>query len=328
MRFCVGVALGGGALLAYLVAVGVDDVAARAAAIAPWALGLVVAAMVAEGLVDSLGVWASVAPLGRGLSGGRSVQFAFAGDFFDILSPAGPASSEPIMARFIGVATGTSYSEALGVRAVAKYVKVGGQLCASVAVGAVVLFDGTGGSVVLPLGGAVAGLVVVAGAVVWAREPLSTGIVVVLAPVVRRVSGLYRDDPHDRPAVARAVERFWARALGFRGSPGLVVLIAVAGVAEQSMLAVALWTALEGTGTAAALLPILVVVPLPRVATVVPVPASVGAYDLLLSGALVVVTGSPAAAATAAVLVVRSVSVPLGLSAGGLAVAFLRGWRP
>ncbi|WP_208023511.1 hypothetical protein [Halorussus pelagicus] len=47
-----------------------------------------------------------------------------------------------------------------------------------------------------------------------------------------------------------------------------------------------------------------------------------------LGGAVAVVTGAPAAATAAAVLVVRTVSIPFGLSVGGLSVAFLRGWRP
>lgn len=324
-----GVALGGGTLAAYLAFVGVDSVVRRAAAVAPWAVAAVAVAVVLEGLADSLGVWASVAPLGRGLTGGQSVQFALAGDFFDILSPAGPATSEPIVARFIGVTTGTSYSEALGVRAVAKYVKAGGQVTTSAAFGLVLTLDGAGGgSVVVTLVGTGVGLALLGGVAVRSRGAVSTVAVAVLSPVVSRVSALYRDDPHDRSVVAAAVERFWSRILGFRGRPGLLVLIAVGGVLEQALIAVALWVALAGSGTVAPLLPILVVVPLPRVATVVPVPASLGAYDVLLSGALALVTGAPVAAATAAVLVVRTFTLPFGLSAGGLSVAFLRGWRP
>ncbi len=328
-RFAAGAALGGGTLAAYLASVGVGSVVERAGAIAPWAVAVVVAAVVAEGLNDSIGVWASVEPLGDGLTAGQSVQFALAGDFFDILSPAGPVSSEPIMARFIGVTTGTSYSEALGVRSVAKYVKAGAQLVASIAVGALVLFDGAGGgSVLLTLGGAAVGLVAVGGAAIWSRRAVSAVVASLLAPVVRRVSGLYREEPHDRSTVAAALDRFWRRVLEFRERPGLLALVALAGVLEQSLVALALWTALAGTGTAAALAPIVVVVPLPRAASVVPVPASLGAYDVLLAGSLVLVTGAPSAAAAAAVLVVRTVSLPFGLSSGGLAVAFLRGWRP
>lgn len=73
---------------------------------------------------------------------------------------------------------------------------------------------------------------------------------------------------------------------------------------------------------------VVALVPFPQAASVVPVPGSIGAYDVLLSGALVVATGAPVAATAAAVLVVRTVSLPFGLSAGGLSVAFLRGWRP
>lgn len=94
-------------------------------------------------LADTIDVWAFVNSLGRGLSLVQSVQFALAGDFFDTLSPAGPVSSEPIMARFIGVATETSYSDALAVRTVAKYVKSGMQLVASTLLCLILLLDGS-----------------------------------------------------------------------------------------------------------------------------------------------------------------------------------------
>lgn len=43
-----------------------------------------------------------------------------------------------------------------------------------------------------------------------------------IAPVVTRVSGLYRSEPHDRSVVVGAVDRFWRRVLGFGGSPSLL----------------------------------------------------------------------------------------------------------
>jgi hypothetical protein len=328
-RGVLGGALGLGSLLAYLLVVGVDAVVERAAVVAPGVVVVVVALVVAEALVDGVGVWASVNPLGRGIAPDRSVQFALAGDFFDTLSPAGPVSSEPIMARFIGVATGTSYGEALAVRTVAKYVKSGSQLLLSVAVGAVVVLGGSSPQfVVLSLAGAAVGLLVAGVAVVRCRGYVSLALVVVLAPVVERVSGLYRDEPYGRDVLEAAIERFWERVVGFRTTPGLVALIALGGVAEQLLLAAALWAALAGTGSAVLLLPILAVVPLPQVASVVPIPGSLGAYDVLLGGAIVLMTGAPAGAAAAAVLLVRTVSLPFGLAAGGVCAAFLRGWRP
>jgi uncharacterized membrane protein YbhN (UPF0104 family) len=329
MRFLAGATLGVGALVGYLLYVGVDSVVTQATAIAPWAVAGVVGLVVAEGLADGIGVWASVRPLGRGLSSGQSVQFAMAGDFFDTLSPAGPVSSEPIMARFIGVTTGTSYSEALGVRSVAKYVKSAAQLLVSTAVGLLVLLDGTTPRYVLvTLGAAAVGLLVVGALLVWSRSLLSRGLVVVFTPVVAFVSSLYREDPHGRHVVVAAVDRFWERIVQFRGTPRLLALVALGGVVEQLLTAAALWVALSGTGTAVALLPIVVVIPLPQVASVVPIPGSLGAYDILLSGTLVAMTGAPAAAAAAAVLVVRTISLPFGLSVGGVCVAFLRGWQP
>ena len=324
-----GVAAGGAVLAGYLSTVGADTVLARATAVAPWLVGVVIALVVLEGLADSIGVWASIAPLGDGISAGESVKFALAGDFFDILSPAGPVSSEPIMARFISVETDTGYSEALGVRSVAKYVKSGAQLAVSAVLGLVVFVGSPDASPLLAtLGLSLVGLVAFGGVVLGTRTHLSRGIVAVCTPIVAWVSGLYRDRPHDRSIVASAVGHYWERVVEFRGAPSLLVLIAVGGIVEQLLTAAALWVALSGVDATVAFLPILVVVPLPQVASVVPIPGSLGAYDLLLGGALVLATGAAAVAATAAVLVVRTVALPFGAVAGGICAAYLRGWRP
>lgn len=313
----------------YLYTVGTDTVLARATAVAPWALAAVIALVALEGLADSIGVWASISPLNGGLSGVRSVQFAFAGDFFDILSPAGPVSSEPIMARFFSVATGTGYSDALGVRSVAKYLKSGAQVALSAGLGVVVLLgvpDAAG--LVSLLGLSLVGLATLGGLVFVSRNYISRGLVAVLAPVLTRLSGYVRERPYDRSVVAAAVDRYWDRIAAFRERSGLVALIMLGGLLEQCLTAAALWVALAGVGSDVALLPILVVVPLPQIASVVPIPGSLGAYDLLLGGAVVLITGAGTAAATAAVLVVRTVALPFGAVTGGICVATLRGWLP
>ncbi|MCO8267758.1 MULTISPECIES: lysylphosphatidylglycerol synthase transmembrane domain-containing protein [unclassified Haloferax] len=328
VRFVVGAGLGIGALAVYLWYVGPEAVGSRVAAVAPWAVGVVCALMLAEATVDGLGVWASVRPLRDGLSPRASVQFAFAGDFFDVLSPAGPVSSEPIMAQFFGVATETSYSEALGVRGVAKYVKSAAQLLLSVAIVGVLFLDApTPRFVLVTLAGAVVALFVVGAALIWARDALSAVVVAVLAPVVRVVSGLTRETPVGREAVADAVGRFWERVVHFRDAPELLGLIALSGVFEQLITSLALWVALAGTGTTVAFLPIVAVIPLPQAASVVPIPGSLGAYDVLLAGALSLTTGAPAAGAAAAVLVVRTFELLVSLGCGGVATGFLRGFR-
>jgi uncharacterized protein (TIRG00374 family) len=328
IRLLVGLVLGGGAVAAYLAVVGADDVLARATAVAPLTLALVVVLVAAEGVADGLGVWASIRPLGEGLSGGQSVQFALAGDFFDTVSPAGPVSSEPILAQFVGVTTETTYSEALGVRAVAKYVKSGTQLLVSTAIAAVLVLGGpvpdTVASVVAVVTAAAAVLVVAGVVLVRHHERVASGLVAVLAPVLPRLPRVARD----RDEVERAVDRFVSRALLFRSAPRLVALIALGGLLEQVLSAAALSVALAGTGTPVAFLPLLALVPFPQAATVLPVPGSFGAYDGAMSGGLVLAAGVPAAAALAAVLVVRTITLPFALAAGGVAVAFLRGWRP
>ncbi|AHG02169.1 hypothetical protein HALLA_19920 (plasmid) [Halostagnicola larsenii XH-48] len=328
IRFLLGTCAGSAILGGYLYTVGAETVLARMTTVAPWALGIVAVLVVLEGIADGIGVWASIAPLGDGLSGSKSVQFALAGDFFDTLSPAGPVSSEPIMARFFSVETGTGYAEALGVRSTAKYVKSATQVLVSGLLGIFLLVDTPNATpILLTLGGSLAGLVVFGGVVLWSRTQLSSALVVVLTPIVARISGLYREQPYGRDFVAAGVERYWSRLVGFRETPGLLALIAIGGLVEQLLTAAALWVAFAGLGVDSVFLPILVIIPLPQIASVVPIPGSLGAYDLLLGGALVVVTGVPTAVATAAVLLVRTLTLPFSAIAGGVCVSYLRGWR-
>ncbi|ERH12448.1 MAG: uncharacterized protein family (UPF0104), partial [halophilic archaeon J07HB67] len=144
LRFLLGVGLGVGSLAVAVRFAGADAVVARASGLAPWLFATVAALVVAEGVVDGLGVWASARPLDGGLSPTASVKFALAGDFFDTVSPAGPVSSEPVVARFLAVETDTGYAEALGVRSTAKYVKSATQLFVSLAFWGVVAGRSTG----------------------------------------------------------------------------------------------------------------------------------------------------------------------------------------
>lgn len=331
LRFVAGAGLGAAALAGYLWLVGPGAVLSRLRAASAALVLAVLALLLVEAAADGLGVWASMRPLGRGLTPGESVRFALAGDFFDVVSPAGPATSEPIMSRFYAVTTETSYGEALGARGLAKYVKSGTQVGLSSLLVAVLALGGPApATLVTVLAGAALALLLAGAVLVGAREPLTRLLVVVLAPVVRRVSALYRDTPHDAETVRTSIERLWARVLEFREHPRLVGLIAVGAVLEQTLTALALWVALTGTGTGApvSLLAVVAVVPLPQVATVAPLPASLGAYDVVLSGALALVTAVSAPAAAGAVLVVRTVAIGIALVVGGLAVALLRGWRP
>jgi len=328
VRFLIGVLLGGGALGGYLWYVGPTAVVSRLSAVPRWAVAVVAVLILAEAAVDGIGVWASVRPLNGGLSRRRSVQFAFAGDFFDVFSPAGPVSSEPIMAQFFAVATETDYSEALGVRSVAKYAKSAAQLLLSVVLVTVLLAGGTAPrSLLVTLAGAAVALSLLGVALVLARDLLARVVVSALTPVVAALSGLLGTEQYGRERVSTAVARFRGRAAAFRDAPGLVALIAAGGLLEQCLTASALWVALSAAEPGVALITIVALIPLPQAASVVPIPGSIGAYDLLLVGALVATTGVPAASATAGVLVVRTFELGVSLGCGGSAVAFLRARR-
>ena len=163
---------------------------------------------------------------------------------------------------------------------------------------------------------------------VLGRDLLTRATVLVVTPVAATVSRLYRDEPHSRASVADAVARFRTRVGAFRDTPELLALVAVGGLLEQLLTAGALWVALAGTGTGVAFVAVVALVPLPQAASVVPIPGSLGAYDVLLAGALVAITAASGAGAAAAVLVVRTFGLLVSIGGGGLAVAFLEGWRP
>jgi uncharacterized membrane protein YbhN (UPF0104 family) len=233
------------------------------------------------------------------------------------------------MARFFGVETETSYSEALGVRGVAKYAKSATQITFSALLVTALLLSGPApASLLVTLGGAVAALVAVGLLGVLGRDLLTRATVLVVTPVAATVSRLYRDEPHSRASVADAVARFRTRVGAFRDTPELLALVAVGGLLEQLLTAGALWVALAGTGTGVAFVAVVALVPLPQAASVVPIPGSLGAYDVLLAGALVAITAASGAGAAAAVLVVRTFGLLVSIGGGGLAVAFLEGWRP
>jgi hypothetical protein len=322
-----GLLLGGGALLGYLWVAGFGDIAARLRELGPVVITLVAVFVIAEGVVDGLGVWASVRPLGDGLTGPDSVRFALAGDFFDIVSPAGPASSEPIMAQFIRTATATNYSEALGVRSVAKYVKSAAQVTLSTLL-ALLLLQGnaTVGPILRPLG--IAGVAVVGIGIFVAvgSTALSRLAISVLTPISRVIRRLVPSVDPDEASVRDAVARFRRRIGEFRTAPLLVGLIAVGGILEQTIVATALWLLLSDLGVMVGFVPILLIVPLPQVGTVVPIPASLGSYDVLLAGALVLTTGASGPVAASAVLLFRGLTLVFGLAAGGFCAAQLRGW--
>ena len=326
-RFALGVSLGAGAVAVYLWFVGIEQVAARASAVGGVTLALVGVLVAAEAGADGLGVWGSVVPLG-GLAAAESVQFALAGDFFDAVSPAGPATSEPIVARFLSVATQSPYSDALAVRAVAKYAKSGTQVAASGLLAVVLVVRGSPPrSILLVVAGLAVLLIVIGVVLLVAREPLAALVVFAVTPLVTRLPA-WISSARDRSAVERAVDRFRRRIARFRERPDLLAVIGLGGLFEQALTALAMWVALWGTGVTVPLIPILLVIPLPQAGSVLPIPASLGAYDLLLAGAVTAAAGAPAANAAAAVLVVRTIQLPFALGVGGVAAALLRGWRP
>jgi uncharacterized membrane protein YbhN (UPF0104 family) len=322
-----GLLLGGGALLVYLWYARIGDLPAELRDLGTMVIALVAVFVIAEGAVDGLGVWASVRPLGDGLTGPESVQFALVGDFFDIVSPAGPASSEPIMAQFIRTATATNYSEALGVRSVAKYVKSAAQVALSSVLALFVLQgNATVSPILRPLGIAGVAILGIGALVAVAGTLLSRVAISVLTPITRMIRRLIPSVDPDEAGVGDAVRRFRRRIGEFRTAPLLVGLIAVGGVLEQTIVASALWLLLSDLGVVVGFVPILLIVPLPQVGTVVPIPASLGSYDILLAGALVLTTGASGSVAASAVLLFRGLTLVFGLAAGGFCAAQLRGW--
>ena len=328
LRFLVGLGLGVTGLAIYLSLIGAEQALGRVLSVTRVVLLTVLLLVVLEGVVDGLGVWASVRQLNGGVSPRSAVRLALAGDFFDILSPAGPVSSEPIVAVATRRLTETSYTEVLGARTVAVYSKATAQVFVSSVLGLLIL---TG----QPRGGRLLSLFLV----------LSVGSILLVWLLARfwsslRVGALAIGRTFGRAIPFEGGRRVWdhlpeeplsrfeGRARALSRAPRLVVLIGIGGLLEQCLTATALYVALAGIGEPVSLAVLVVLVPFPQIAAVVPVPAGIGAHETLMAGAISVVAGVTIVPATAAVLIVRTLSIPFGLSVGGISAALLPGWSP
>lgn len=328
-RLLIGLCLGIITLGTYIYSIGASVVVNRITAVASSVAVIVFLLVVVEGVVDGLGVWASIAPLGEGLNWHESIQFALAGDFFDILSPTGPVGSEPVMARFYSVKTDTGYADALGVRSSAKYIKSGAQIFLSSILGFVIALESPSSTLIIFAFCSVTAILLVVGFLtIRFHNYLSIGLVAILTPVVNRLSLLYRENPYDKNVVTGAVDRYWERVMCFRQSPQLIFIIAIGGILEQVLTAAAIGvTLITITGNIAPLY-LIFLIPFPQVARIFPIPGSLGAYDLLLVGVIVFLTSTSETPATAAVLMVRTFMLLFGASVGGLCVSTIKGWKP
>ncbi len=326
LRFLVGLGLGVTGLAIYLSLIGAEQALGRVLSVTRLVLLTVLLLVVLEGVVDGLGVWASVRQLNGGVSPLSAVRLALAGDFFDILSPAGPVSSEPMVAVATRRLTETSYTEVLGARTVAVYTKATAQVFVSSALGLLILTGQPRGGRVLSLF-----LVLSVGSIllVWllARfwSSLRAGAIAIGRALGRAIPFEGGRRARDR-LPEEPLSGFEGRARALSRAPRLVVLIGIGGLLEQCLTATALYVALAGIGEPVSLAVLVVLVPFPQVAAVVPVPAGIGAHETLMAGAVSLVAGVAIVPATAAVLVLRTLSIPFGLSVGGLSAALLPGW--
>lgn len=87
------------------------------------------------------------------------------------------------------------------------------------------------------------------------------------------------------------------------------------------------WVALAGTDTTVTLIPIAAAISLPQTTNVIPVPGSLGVYDMLLAGVLSLTTGTPVAGAATAALIVRTFKLLVSLGCGGVTTRFLHDVR-
>lgn len=85
----------------------------------------------------------------------------------------------------------------------------------------------------------------------------------------------------------------------------------------------AVWMVLASLGLNVALIPLLFIVPLARIANYTPLPGGTGPYELALSGLLVYFYGIPAAGAVSAAVLYRTITYYFGIFAGSAAAVSL-----
>ena len=291
-----------------------------------------VAVLVGLGLVP-LGLWGGalwlvLGAVGAPTSRARSVLLFGVSLFFNGLTPFGQAGGAPLSSAIIAHATRAPYERALAgiasLSAVNTVEAIGLWLVGST----YLLVTGGPRSGSAETGAAVAGVTLVGtlavGLLCWrARDRLAASVTLAVAWAGALVArAIPRLTPPTRAAVADRIDGFVVaieRLAASRRRLGVVAGLALAG--QLAVVAVLYLTLAFFTGASLAV--VLVVVPLSRIAAVVPTPGGIGTTEAALTGLLVALAGITPTVAGAVAIAYRAAAFWVPSLFGGTAAAGL-----
>ncbi|MFC5366086.1 lysylphosphatidylglycerol synthase domain-containing protein [Salinirubrum litoreum] len=316
--------LAGVGLVAGLIAV-VGRQAVATATSVPLSAVVVTVALVACGLLLwGLGLWVVFDAIERPVGVGPSIALSLAGTALNAVTPFGQVGGDPLTAGLIARATRVEYEVGLAAigatNAVIRLVSVAVGL---VGVGVLLLRDGAGAAILPTAGAVVLGITVVLGVALlaWWRRVVLVGLLAsALTPVARAVGRVVPRVPvPDRESVRARVDSFVASLERLADAPRHLALVALLGCLGEVAVAGALWIALSAVGAPVPLSLAVVILPIARVAAVLPTPGGTGGVESMLVWLLVVTTDTAAATAAGGVLLYRLVAFWFPLGVGGLA---------
>lgn len=287
---------------------------------------LVTLALVATALVWivawSYTLYLVLRSLGIALSPSRSVV-VFAGMLFtDSVLPFSVAGSQPFAAALVARGTAASYQRSFAAAAsvgVLNFLPAPGfALVGSLYLGATALLGG--GYLLVSLVG-ILGVLTLGGVAGWRYRWRVVGTTAsILAWLLDRLSRVLPFRSPGREAVADSIATVVEAIERVASDRRTIGLSVGAGALGWALLSAMLWLSFVALGHRVSFEATLFIVPLATVADVVPVPGGIGSIDAALVLLLVATTGTPAAVATAAVILYRGASYLLPVVLGGAAV--------
>lgn len=250
--------------------------------------------------------------------------------FFNAITPFGPAGADPLSGGLIARLANVRFERGLvaisGTNAVNRAVSIA--FAAAVAIVAIGL---DGGGWIRAQSWAVAAAVLIASVAVafatWRYRAEATASVARLLTPPARIGGRYLPGltPPTDSAVAERIRGALDALERLVEAPRRLAVVGVIGGCGELCVAGALWLSLSAVGSVASPVTLLVLVPVSRLAAVVPTPGGLGGVDLALVGLLVAATGTNPATAGTGVLLYRlgtyAVPMVLGGAVVGIALA-------
>jgi hypothetical protein len=281
--------------------------------VSPRTVGIVIVFVLIESLIDGVRFRASTIPLEETISTIEGILFSLMGDLVGTAVPAGGIASESIVAFPLSNAAHTRYFDALGVRAAADYIEIVSQFLVSLAILTIFISRQR-----IPKGLLYLVIVGVAGCVLLAVFVILWSVLSNLRESIHMIGEWFGIS-----MVIIRVQQARRRAVSLVINPRISGVIAVLSVAEQVTIAGSMWVLIPNNSVST-LLVIAAIIPIAQIATIVPVPGSIGVYDAFTAGIIHLLTGVSLPTATVAVTVPRSLGLIFTILFGTVATVSIQ----